>query len=170
MRRKGEAVEFSNVSEIASKQMLLVTTPNVEGWRISRVFGLVTGEAVIAGGPIRDKAVAIENFFGGQVSAVTKLASEARELAALSIRQQAHAFGANAIVGCDLDYETVAGFVLVSISGTAVRIESEQGSYEPALPDADGEMAEVRCEKCGLMIPRLEPVCANCAAPRPKAG
>ncbi len=51
---------------------------------------------------------------------------KAREAALAEIIQNATALGANAIVGVDLDYETVGshgGMLMVNVSGTAVVVQ-----------------------------------------------
>lgn len=51
---------------------------------------------------------------------------EAKDTALEEMARQAEALGANAVVGIDLDYETVGGsgsMLMVTCSGTAVRVE-----------------------------------------------
>ena len=93
--------------------MLMTTTPSVEGKQIVRYLGVVTGETIIGANVFRDFLAGVRDFFGGR--------SGSYEMA-----RQAEALGANAVVGIDLDYETVGGsgsMLMVTCSGTAVRVE-----------------------------------------------
>ena len=99
--------------------MLMTTTPSVEGKRIVRYLGVVTGETIIGAKVVRD-------FFGGRSSAYEAVLREAKDTALEEMARQAEALGANAVVGIDLDYETVGGsgsMLMVTCSGTAVRVE-----------------------------------------------
>lgn len=159
------------MADIASRQLLIVTTPAVPGWEVDRVYGLVTGESVFAAGPLRDLAAAFETAIGGASPAVARLIADARERALLEIRRQAQALGANAIVGASIGYESMGPgqTALVSVRGTAVRLRSDHGDYQPETATPDGDLAERPCPACGTTIPRLELTCVHCGAPRPAA-
>lgn len=158
------------MAEIASRRLLIVTTPEVPGWEVERVHGLVTGEAVFAAGPLRDLTAAFESTVGGASPAIGRLIATAREQALLEIRQRAQALGANAIVGASVAYESMGPghIALVSVRGTAVRLRSGRGDdYLPETASPDGDLAERACPACGFTIPRLELTCVHCGAPRP---
>ena len=48
------------MSTIASKELLIVSTPTVPGWKISQTFGLVSGESAFATGPIGDLSIGLD--------------------------------------------------------------------------------------------------------------
>ncbi len=62
---------------------------------------------------------------GGRSGAYEKELRKAREIAFKELEDQARSLGANAVVGIDIDYETVgkdSSMLMVSVSGTAVVI------------------------------------------------
>ena len=108
--------------------MLVVTTPNVEGTRITRYFGLVTGEAILGANIFRDLFAGIRDIVGGRSGAYEGELRKAKQIAIREMIDEATARGANAVIGVDLDYETIqmgngGGMLMVSASGTAVVIE-----------------------------------------------
>lgn len=106
--------------------MLMTTTPSVEGKRIVRYLGVVTGETIIGANVFRDFLAGVRDFFGGRSVSYEAVLREAKDTALEEMARQAEALGANAVVGIDLDYETVGGsgsMLMVTCSGTAVRVE-----------------------------------------------
>ncbi len=106
--------------------MLMTTTPTVEGRRIVTYYGVVTGETIIGANVMRDFLAGIRDFFGGRSGAYEEVLREAKNTALEEMSREAQRLGANAVVGIDLDYETVGGsgsMLMVTCSGTAVRIE-----------------------------------------------
>ena len=104
----------------------ITTTPSVDGRRIVRYAGVVTGEAILGANIFRDIFAGIRDIVGGRSAAYEQELRRARTIAMTELRQAALELGANAVVGVDLDYETVGGqgsMLMVSISGTAVGIE-----------------------------------------------
>jgi uncharacterized protein YbjQ (UPF0145 family) len=105
--------------------MILTTTPNIEGHRITEYLGIVTGEAILGANFFRDFFAKIRDVVGGRSGAYEKELARARETAFREIQEEALEVGANAIVGIDLDYEVMGesgSMLMVSISGTAVKI------------------------------------------------
>lgn len=108
---------------IKQNTMLLTTTNTVEGHRIDQYYGIVSGESIIGANVFRDFLAGIRDFVGGRSQAYEEVLREAKDTALLEMSQQAERLGANAVIGVDLDYETVNGSMLmVTASGTAVRI------------------------------------------------
>ena len=106
--------------------MLMTTTPSVEGKRIVRYLGVVTGETIIGANVFRDFLAGVRDFFGGRSASYEAVLREAKDTSLEEMARQAEALGANAVVGIDLDYETVGGsgsMLMVTCSGTAVRVE-----------------------------------------------
>ena len=106
--------------------MLMTTTPSVEGKRIVRYLGVVTGETIIGANVFRDFLAGVRDFFGGRSASYEAVLREAKDTALEEMARQAEALGANAVVGIDLDYETVGesgSMLMVTCSGTAVRVE-----------------------------------------------
>ncbi|CCZ69285.1 YbjQ family protein [Bacteroides gallinaceum] len=104
--------------------MLLTTTNIVEGKRVTRYFGIVSGETIIGANVFRDIFASIRDIVGGRSGSYEKVLREAKDTALREMQEQAQNMGANAVIGVDLDYETVNGSMLmVTASGTAVTVE-----------------------------------------------
>jgi len=104
----------------------ITTTPSVEGKRVTKYLGLVTGEAILGANIFKDFFAGIRDIVGGRSAAYEGELKKARQIALAEISQTAADLGANAVVGVDIDYETVGpqgGMLMVSISGTAVYLE-----------------------------------------------
>jgi uncharacterized protein YbjQ (UPF0145 family) len=107
--------------------MLTTTTPTIEGYEIIEYIGLVTGEAILGANIFKDFFAGIRDIVGGRSAAYEQELRKARDLALQEMVADAEARGANAVVGVDLDYETLqvgqtGGMLMVSVSGTAVRV------------------------------------------------
>ena len=106
--------------------MLISTTSVLEGKRVKQYIGLVSGEAILGANIFRDVFANIRDIVGGRSAAYEKELRKAKEIAVDEMKQQAASVGANAIIGVDLDYETIGqtgGMLMVSASGTAVVVE-----------------------------------------------
>ena len=104
--------------------MIITTTPSIEGRPIRDYMGIVTGEAILGANLFKDFGASIRDVIGGRAGGYEKDLQKARDTAIGEMQQAAEALGANAIVGVDLDYETLKGSMLmVTASGTAVKID-----------------------------------------------
>ncbi|MEP0068242.1 YbjQ family protein [Pyruvatibacter sp.] len=106
--------------------MLVTTTNSIEGRSITEYKGLVAGEAVTGANVVRDIFAGLRDFFGGRSSSYEKVFRSSREAAIEDMVANAQAMGANAVVGVDIDYESVGakGSILMATAcGTAVVIE-----------------------------------------------
>ena len=108
--------------------MLVVTTPNIEGKKITKYFGLVSGEAILGANIFKDFFAGIRDIVGGRSAAYEQELAKAKNIAIAEMAEQARAMGGNAVLGVDLDYETIqvgqsGGMLMVSASGTAVIAE-----------------------------------------------
>jgi uncharacterized protein YbjQ (UPF0145 family) len=105
--------------------MLVVTTPNIEGKRVTQYLGLVTGETILGANIMRDFMASITDIIGGRSTAYEESLKEAKRIATDEMIAEAQRMGANAILSVDLDFETVGqgSMLMVSLSGTAVVIE-----------------------------------------------
>lgn len=109
-----------------NRDMIVTTTNNIEGHRITRYLGIVTGETIFGANMFRDIAASFRDIVGGRSKAYEKTLQEARENALREMMEQARAMGANAVIGVDFDYETVGqsgSMLMVNASGTAVIID-----------------------------------------------
>ena len=108
--------------------VLVTTTPSIEGRRIVAYKGLVGGDAILGANMFRDFFAGIRDILGGRSGAYEKVLRKAKEEAIDDMMEQARELGANAVVGVDLDYETIqiqdgGSMLMVSASGTAVVLE-----------------------------------------------
>lgn len=106
--------------------MLVTTTNSIEGRRITEYKGLVAGEAVTGANVVRDIFAGLRDFFGGRSGSYEKVFRSSREAAIEDMVANARAMGANAVLGVDIDYESVGakGSILMATAcGTAVVIE-----------------------------------------------
>lgn len=103
--------------------MILSTTPTIEGHAIREYKGVVTGETIIGANMFKDLFAGIRDIVGGRAGSYEKVLRQAKDEAMNEMIQRAQALGANAIVGIDLDYETIGAngsMLMVAASGTAV--------------------------------------------------
>ena len=112
--------------------MQFSTTPTLEGQSIVEYCGVVTGEAILGANIFRDFFAGIRDIVGGRSGAYEKELRKSREIAFQELGEQAKALGADAVVGIDIDYETVGkdgSMLMVSVSGTAVKTRRRNVCY-----------------------------------------
>jgi len=108
------------------QNIILTTTPSLEGKKITHYYGIVTGEAIIGANLFRDIFAGIRDIVGGRSGSYEEVLREAKQNALTEMEENARRVGANAVVGVDLDYETIGSngsMLMVTASGTAVFIE-----------------------------------------------
>lgn len=102
--------------------MIITTTNTIENKPVTQYLGVVTGEAILGANIIRDFFASITDIVGGRSGAYEEELKKAREIAFKEMQEQAERLGATAIIGVDVDYETVGqGMLMVAVSGTAVK-------------------------------------------------
>jgi uncharacterized protein YbjQ (UPF0145 family) len=103
--------------------MLITTTHIVDGKSVAQYFGIVSGEAILGANIFKDFFAGITDIIGGRAGAYEEELRRAKEIALMEMQEQAQKLGANAVIGVDLDYETIGqSMLMVSASGTAVRL------------------------------------------------
>jgi uncharacterized protein YbjQ (UPF0145 family) len=106
--------------------MIVTTTNTIEGRRVLEYKGLVAGEAILGANLFRDLFASIRDLVGGRSGAYERVLNDARQTAVAEMTDKAASLGANAVIGVDIDYETVGqngSMLMVTAAGTAVRIE-----------------------------------------------
>ena len=109
-----------------SAAVIVTTTPNVDGKKITSYRGVVTGEAIMGANIFKDLFAGIRDIVGGRSATYERELKRARDIAMEELRISAAELGANAVVSVDLDYETVGGqgsMLMVTVSGTAVVLQ-----------------------------------------------
>lgn len=109
--------------------MLVTTTSTLEGRRIVRYLGLVSGEAILGANVFKDIFAGLRDIVGGRSQAYEQELNRAKEIAVQEMVEQAQSFGANAVIAADLDYETIGqggSMLMVAATGTAVLYEESR--------------------------------------------
>ena len=104
--------------------MILTTTNTIEGRQITQYYGIVSGETIIGANMFKDFFAGIRDIVGGRAGSYESVLREAKEIAMKEMSEQAKSMGANAVIGIDLDYETVGAngsMLMVTAAGTAVK-------------------------------------------------
>lgn len=107
--------------------MIVTTTPEVQGYKISGYYGIVFGEVITGVNFLKDIGAGLRNIFGGRSAGYEEELLAARTQALQEMEQRAGALGAHAIVGVDIDYEVLGAgdMLMVTASGTAVTLVAE---------------------------------------------
>jgi len=131
-KKCGGAVEALTTStsqvihETFDRQFPIVTTPNVPGFKITKVIGIVTGLTPRTRGIFGKFIGGLQSLVGGEVTAFTSEIEKARIEAIERMKSQAKSLGANAIVGVDIETsDLLQTLIVISATGTAVVIEPE---------------------------------------------
>ncbi len=106
--------------------MILTTTNTIEGKKIVEYKGVITAEAIAGANVVKDIFAGFTDFFGGRSKTYEVELKKTREAALKELEENARALGANAVIGIDLDYETLGqggSMLMVNASGTAVIVE-----------------------------------------------
>jgi uncharacterized protein YbjQ (UPF0145 family) len=108
--------------------VIVSTTPAIEGKEISEYLGLVSGEAILGTSIYRDIFAGIRDLVGGRSAEYEEELAKAKDIAVEEMVNRAEALAGNAVVGVDLDYESIivgssGSMLMVSASGTAVIVE-----------------------------------------------
>lgn len=105
--------------------MILTTTPTLEGYTIREYKGVVTGKTIIGANVFKDFFAGIRDIVGGRAGSYEKVLRDAKDISLKEMMARAEDMGANAVVGIDIDYETIGergSMLMVTTSGTAVVI------------------------------------------------
>ena len=105
--------------------MIVTTTPTIEGRTVRNYLGVISSETIIGANFIKDILGGLRDFFGGRSSTYEKVMEEAKQSALRELVDKARAMGADAVIGIDLDFETIGAngsMLMVSASGTAVKL------------------------------------------------
>ncbi len=113
---------------MAKNEMPITTTSSFEGRRIVEYRGLVSGDAILGANMFRDLFAGLRDMIGGRSGSYEKVLRAAKNEAIEDMLESARERGGNAVVGVDLDYETIqiqdgGSMLMVSATGTAVVLE-----------------------------------------------
>jgi uncharacterized protein YbjQ (UPF0145 family) len=123
--------------------MIYATTSSIQGREIEAYLGVVFGDAVLGVNVFKDLMGALRDVVGGRSGTYERELGTARDTAMAGLTEQARTLGADAVIGIDVDYETVGSngsMLMVSASGTAVRLKplgaTPQGSPGATAPQS----------------------------------
>ena len=105
--------------------MLITTTNVVEGRPVQEYLGVINAQSIIGANIFKDIFAGLRDVFGGRSKTYERVLEEAKEDALRELAEKAQALGANAVVGVDLDFETIGSggsMLMVIATGTAVRL------------------------------------------------
>ncbi|AWX56850.1 MULTISPECIES: YbjQ family protein [Brevibacillus] len=104
--------------------MIVTTTSMIQGKEVEEYLDIVSGEVIMGANVVRDFLAGITDIIGGRSGSYESKLSEGRELALREMKEKARVLGANAVIGVDLDFETLReGMMMVIATGTAVRVK-----------------------------------------------
>ena len=106
--------------------IMLTTEAYPQGLTITRRIEVVTAECAFGMNMFKDLFAGVRDIVGGRSEAVQTTLRDSRRTALYELKKEAHAVGANAVVGVDLDYielSSAGSMILLVASGTAVVIE-----------------------------------------------
>ncbi len=103
--------------------MLMTTTPEVAGSQIAEYIDVITAQGVLGVNVFKDVAAGMRNIFGGRSKSYENELTAGVNSVLDELRKHATDVGADAVVGVDIDYETVgSNMLMISASGTAVKL------------------------------------------------
>jgi uncharacterized protein YbjQ (UPF0145 family) len=108
-----------------ASDLVVTTTPQVEGRRVLAYHGVVSGEAILGANVLRDLFASIRDWVGGRSGSYEKVLRSARDSALEEMADEARRLGANAVIGVDLDYGAIGAgesMLMVTATGTAVTL------------------------------------------------
>jgi len=106
--------------------VILTTEAYPQGMTITKRIEIVTAECAFGMNVFKDLFAGVRDIVGGRSEAVQKTLRDSRRTALYELKKEAHAVGANAVIGVDLDYvelSSAGSMILLVASGTAVVIE-----------------------------------------------
>lgn len=112
--------------ETFAAQEIILTTETAHNLPVDDRLDIVTAEVVIGMNLFKDIFSAFSDTFGGRSKTMQEGLRQARQNALAELRREAHALGADAVVGVDLDYSEISGggksMLFLVASGTAVTL------------------------------------------------
>lgn len=105
--------------------MIVTTTNVIEGRPVQEYLGVINAQSIIGANIFKDIMAGLRDILGGRSKTYERVLEEAKENALRELTEKAQHLGANAVLGVDLDFETVGSggsMLMVIATGTAVRI------------------------------------------------
>ena len=103
--------------------MIVTTTHTIEKKEITEYLGIVTGETIFGANIVKDIFASVRDIVGGRSGTYENTIRDARETSTKEMLEAAKRLGADAVIGVDFDYETIGTMLMVTVSGTAVKLK-----------------------------------------------
>lgn len=111
------------------QNLLVVTTPIIQGRLVSQYLGIVSSGVVLGTGFLSELGAGVADFFGTRAGGFQDKLTRAREMALQELKEQAVMRGGDAVIGLDLDYMSIAAnMLMVSVSGTVVKLSPHENN------------------------------------------
>jgi uncharacterized protein YbjQ (UPF0145 family) len=118
-RRKARIERIEQVA----KQVIVTTTPNVDGYYVTQYIGIESVEFVIGTGFFSEVTTSVQDYFGQRSTAFEQKLRAAKNHAMNALRFVAAEKGAHAVIAVDLDYSEFTGNrIALVINGTLVQL------------------------------------------------
>ncbi len=122
----------SNPLIVPPKDILVVTTPFVPGYRVTKVIGNTFGLIVRSRGLGQNIGAYFRSWAGGEIKIYTKLLEQARHTALLRLCDNAKSLGANAVLSVGFDTSEIGNATTEVLAfGTAVFVEPDPTFAQP---------------------------------------
>lgn len=115
-----------------ANEIIIVSTPYVPGYKITRTLGVTWGLIVRSRGLGRNITAGLRSIMGGEIHEYTELLNQSREQALDRLKEHALALGANAVVSMQFDSSEMGETMTELLAyGTAVVVEKETVPSNP---------------------------------------
>jgi uncharacterized protein YbjQ (UPF0145 family) len=115
-----------------TSDIIIVSTPYVTGYKITKTLGFTWGLIVRSRGIGGNVVAGLRTVFGGEIHEYTELLNQSRQQALDRMKDHAKSMGANAVVSVDFDSSEIGqSMTEVLAMGTAVLIEKDTAPANP---------------------------------------
>ncbi len=115
-----------------SDEIIVVSTPYISGYRITKTLGFTWGLIVRSRGLGRNITAGLRSLAGGEIHEYTQLLNQSRQEALARLKEHAASLGANAVIGVSFDSSETGGVMTEVLAyGTAVVVEKDTAAASP---------------------------------------
>jgi uncharacterized protein YbjQ (UPF0145 family) len=115
-----------------TKDIIIVSTPYLPGYKITKTIGFTWGLIVRSRGLGRNITAGLRSIVGGEIHEYTELLNQSREQALDRLKEHAEALGANAVVSVEFDSSEIGQTMTELLAyGTAVVVEKDEIPSNP---------------------------------------
>lgn len=115
-----------------TSDIIIVSTPYLPGYKITKTIGFTWGLIVRSRGLGRNITAGLRSIVGGEIHEYTELLNQSREQALERLKEHAKALGANAVINVQFDSSEMGQAMTELLAyGTAVVVEKEETQANP---------------------------------------